>query len=75
MCCACNIISTENLTCIIPFCSYLNIFEERDLAIERRFFEAHPELGKFDNTVIVGTILPPPQKYPDFIKVGDGLES
>lgn len=48
--------------------SYLNIFEEKDLAIERRFFEAHPELGKFDNTVIVGTILPPPQKHPDFIK-------
>ena len=74
MCCTCNIITTENL---IPFCSYLNIFEEKDLAIERRFFEAHPELGKFDNTVIVGTILPPPQKHPDFIKVhvGDGLEA
>ena len=49
--------------------SYLNIFEEKDLEIERKFFESHPELGKFENRVIVGALLPPPQEDPDFIKV------
>ena len=35
--------------------SYLNIFEEKDLEIDRKFFEDHPELGKFDNIVINNT--------------------
>jgi hypothetical protein len=48
--------------------SYLNIFEESDLEIERRFFESHPELGKFDNRVIIGSFLPPPQEDLSLIK-------
>ena len=50
-------------------CSYLNIFEESDLEIERMFFESNPELGKLENRVIIGSFLPPPQEDPDLIKV------
>ncbi|CAI8033198.1 hypothetical protein GBAR_LOCUS18717 [Geodia barretti] len=48
--------------------SYLNIFEESDLEIERKFFESNPELGKLENRVIIGSFLPPPQEDPDLIK-------
>ena len=52
------------------FCiSYLNIFEEEDLETERQFFKEHPELGQFDNTVIIGTVFPPPQEDTGLIKV------
>jgi hypothetical protein len=48
--------------------SYLNIFEEEDLETERQFFKEHPELGQFDNTVIIGTVFPPPQEDTGLIK-------
>ena len=55
------------------FCiSYLNIFEEEDLETERQFFKEHPELGQFDNTVIIGTVFPPPQEDTGLIKVRVG---
>ena len=49
--------------------SYLNIFEGHDLKTEEDFFKAHPDVGKFYNKVIIGTIIPPPQHEPSLIKV------
>ena len=50
-------------------CSYLNIFEEKDLAIERDFFKKNPSRGEFCNIVVVGSEVPPPQDDPALIKV------
>ena len=50
-------------------CSYLNIFEGHDLKTEEEFFKANPDVGKFYNKVIIGTVIPPPQHEPSLIKV------
>ena len=51
--------------------SYLNIFEEKDLRVEKEFFSTNPSLGKFDNKWIVGTLLPPPENDTSLIEVRD----
>lgn len=48
--------------------SYLNIFEEKDLKIEKDFFKSNPDRGRFYNKVIVGTVIVPPVDHLDFIK-------
>ncbi|XP_065920115.1 uncharacterized protein [Dysidea avara] len=41
--------------------SYLNVFEEKDYMVEKKFFEANPNKGTLYNKIIVGSLIPPPQ--------------
>ena len=50
-------------------CSYLNIFEEEDLKIEKDFFKSNPDKGTFHNRMIVGTVIPPPQNDTKLLNV------
>lgn len=58
----------------LPY-SYLNIFEEADMKIERDFFKKNPNRGTFYNRLIVGTVIPPPQDKLSLVKVSKFLIS
>ena len=47
----------------------MNIFEEKDLNVEKDFFSSNPSLGKFHNRWIVGTLIPPPENDTTLIEV------
>ena len=57
------------LISMIFFYSYMNVFEEQDLKIEKDFFSSNPNLGQFHNRVITGALFPPPQDDTNLIKV------
>lgn len=67
-----TVVAKQNLTLPKNFSlidiSYLNVFEESDLKIEKDFFKSHPELGSFEKIPIYGTLDPPPQEDLEFIK-------
>ena len=47
----------------------MNVFEDKDLSVEKEFFGTNPSLGKFHNRWIVGTLIPPPENDTSLIKV------
>ena len=61
------------LSLSLHLASYLNVFEESDLKIEKDFFKSHPELGYFEKIPIYGTLEPPPQQDLELIKVSRKL--
>lgn len=48
--------------------SYLNVFDEKDLRIEEDFYTHNSSIGSFVNTVIIGTVIPPPQNSTSLTK-------
>lgn len=52
----------HQVCCLFALCSYLNIFERKDLEIERKFFQSNHSVGEFYNLVVVGCEISPPNE-------------